>query len=209
MVPLMAGVPPSRAHDAGVTAVPPGRTDVRLVIAAVVAPAVVAAVAVLLFWLLREPPPGWDCGERPAGQPERLDRYRTGLVTLHVAAAAAAIAGLLVLSRLRALRAGRRGIGRATAIGIVAALLAAVPVGLVGGVALGAVSELLGGPQVLAVVAVTALSAAASGLAARTAAAPDEPPFDGVALFLWALLALLPGHALAVGLQGSGPWFCF
>ena len=183
---------------------------------AAAAPALAAAVAVALFWLLRTPPPNYDCGEDQVVSDATITAYRSGLVPLHVLVGIVALVGIIALSRARMVRAGRaRSLGRPTVIAVLLLVLLAVLTatdwrsGLIL-MWMGAIVVAMFGSAsatAAALVAVAALVAGGIELA-RRAGLGRRGAGLGASALAWAVLLLAPGHALVVYLQGDGPLFC-
>jgi hypothetical protein len=184
---------------------------------AVAVPLLAAAVLPLVFEVVREIPPNYDCGqEAPAGLERQVAEYREGYIPMHVIAFVAAFASLACLSVARRRRRGLPGIGNATGIA-----LALVGVFLVAGL----VSEearvglaLVVFPAIGLVIVAGMFGAEATGFLALglllglgvwlSAGARREGRLLAASTACWVLLILIPAHVLVVSEQGSGPIFC-
>ena len=171
--------------------------------ALVLVPVAVAIGVVALFWLLRDLPPNWDCGDaEPYGQRARLDAYRSGFEVLHALVALGAAVAIVRLHGERRRRAGATGFGRPAFAGLVLALALAYPLAVAGAIALSLVGNPLGA-RPAAVLGILALAAAGVHAARRA----GEGRVAGLAV-AWAILLLTPGVAFLVRLQGDGPIVC-
>ena len=174
-----------------------------------------AIVLVLLFDVVREIPPSYDCGESPAPGHD-VESYRSGFEVLHGLTLLFLVAAVAAVSVARRARSGARGIGKPTAVvlaGIGLAALAALAIPDLEMLALLALLPALPllilaaglGPQLLGLIAVAVfawLGVWAVGAVRR------EGALTQVSALCWTLLALTAGHVLIVAEQGHGPYLC-
>lgn len=181
----------------------------RLALAALVVAPLLAALAVLLFDVIREIPPQYGCGdERPNGQDAALATYRRGSVIFHATTMICAFAGLLLLMPWRRIFAheSRLRLAVTVALGIaVLALASALVYVLSILVAVGIVSVAHPlGPKATGAIAVLLLAAGTLVVASKAIA--DRWLVPGG--WLVVLFVLTSGHWLVVTVQGSGPIVC-
>lgn len=176
-----------------------------------------AALLPLLFDVMKDIPPSYDCGESAgADHDEKVASYQAGYEVLHGLALLLSLSAILALSVARKRREGAGGIGIPTICVVagvgVATLLAllfeparftAVAV-LLPAIALTLVAQPLG-PQLTGLIAAALLAWAGvrATQAARTAGLLREQ-----SALCWVLFVLTAGHALVVSQQGHGPYFC-
>ena len=181
--------------------------------------ALLALVAVpvlifVIFVVLRDSPPNWDCGDNePVGQDARLDAFRSGAIALHVGCAAVLGAAIAALSAERVHKRGRpRAVGRPTllALALVAAYIVAslivhdlfVFAGFAGFLVIGVgVEATSGGLTVLAALVVAGLLV----WGARRSRARGYL----LATVAWFELTIgLAGSLAVIYLDGNGPILC-
>jgi hypothetical protein len=192
------------------SSLPPGA---RVIAAAL--PFVLAAVAVLLFDVVREIPADYGCGEdEPLGHDAVVAAYRSGALLLHLLTLGAALGALALLSAGRGR--GPLGIGWPTLVAAAAMVLAALLVLLGTDVALFVllplilvvigIAEVAGplGPQATGALAAALLLGAA--VWARRAVVRERTL--AVRTALWALVVLTVAHLMLVYFQGDTPTFC-
>ena len=168
--------------------------------------AAIAAVVPIPFWLLRDRPENWDCGESaPPGQDAALDDFRAGAIPLHFTAA------VVLMMALWAWSARRRGAGAGlpTAWSVVAYGLY-ITVAVAWNDAYAPLAIL----SVLALIYVMPILVPGALLAALIVWVRKPSALEGVRYHLvagtgWALLLVgLPVHFDLVYLTGDGPMFC-
>ncbi len=176
-----------------------GQTERVLAVALVV---VLGGVLAALFWLGRDLPVDYDCGEtEPAGND--LDGFRRGAPFAHALAALILLGAIVYLSWRRNVRRGLDRPGQPTIIAAsVAALLIVVAVfSEEFGVLVIAVSLITSGLMYGLVVGAICLLVGAS--------TSDRVGYWLTMVGLWqAVLGGVPFHALLVYLQGNGPILC-
>ena len=176
-----------------------------------------AALLLVLFDVIRDIPPSYDCGEGPgAGHDEKVASYRVGYEVLHGLELLLSLSAVVALSGARRRRVGAQGIGIPTVcvvIGVaVVALIALlleparviVVAVLVPAIALVFVAQPLG-PQLTALIAAALL--AWMGVRA-TQAVRVAGSLRGQSALCWVVFVLTAGHALIVSQQGHGPYLC-
>jgi hypothetical protein len=197
------------------------QVDRRILVAV---PFVLAALAVLVFDVLREIPLDYGCGESaPSGHEVEVSAYRTGADVLHLAAMGSTLVALAALTDRRGL--GPFGLSWKTTFGaglvVLSALVLAHWDALEGDVA--DVVPLLGMaglPTFLVVVGIVELAGpggpvatgavAIVGLAFAAAWASSSVGSRTLALrvALWVLMILLGAHLALVYFQGDAPHLC-
>ena len=180
-----------------------GLTERRLALVLVV---LVFGILALIFWLVRDVPTQYGCGEDPPpGNARELDAFRSGAAVLHALAALALVAVIVTLS-------WRRNLRRDEALnhpGYPTIAAAALTVLLT----LAAVFDQDFGELVLAASLIT--SGIGYGMLAGAACLILGAVTNGRASYwltmagLWhAVVAGVPLHALVVYIQGHGPILC-
>jgi len=172
---------------------------------------------VLVFALLRDSPPDFDCGDpKPSGQDARVDDFRAGAIPLHLAGGAILAMALLALSRDRVRAAGKDApVGTVTAVALIAfAFYVGIslvehdlffPLFIAGFLTVGLLVVILfQNFQPLTILVAIAVVAVLAWLLRR-------PRVRGylLATLGWAeLLLVLPGSLALIYLDGRGPLLC-
>lgn len=176
-----------------------------------------AALLPLLFDVIKDIPPSYDCGESTsADHDEKVASYQGGYEVLHGLALLLSLSAIVALSVARKRRAGAGGIGIPT-MGVVAGLGVAALLALLfesarvtalavllPAIALALVAQPLG-PQLTGLIAAALLAWA--GVRATQAVRIAGSLREQSAL-CWVLFVLTAGHTLVVSQQGHGPYFC-
>ena len=176
-----------------------------------------AAFLPLLFDVIREIPPGYECGESPPVGEDVVASYRSGWEVLHGFTMLLSLVAVLALSIARKRRVGEGGAGLPTACAAAVSGIAALLSLSGSGLALpGAIAALLPasmlavlaaplGPQLTGLIAAGLIAYA--GVRA-TVATTTPGPLRGPSALCWGVFALTAGHALIVSQQGHGPYLC-
>lgn len=178
---------------------------------------VLAALLPVLFDVMKDIPPSYDCGESPgADHDQKVASYQAGYEVLHGLALLLSVSAIIGLSVARKRRRGAGGIGIPTMC-------------VVGGLGVAAVLALLFEPA-----RVTALAVLLPAIALVVVAQPLGPQLTGLiaaalvawagvratqavgiagslreqSVLCWLLFVLTAGHSLVVSQQGHGPLFC-
>lgn len=188
-----------------------GREWLPLLIAPTFAVAVLLAV---LFDVIRDIPPSYDCGESAGvDHDERVASYQGGYEVLHGLALLLSLSAVVALSVTRKRRGGAGGIGLPTmcvvaGLGVAALLFEPARVTVVAvllpAIMLVLVAQPLG-PQLTGLVAAALLAWA--GVRA-TQAVRIAGSLRTQSALCWVVLVLTAGHALVVSQQGHGPYLC-
>ena len=187
----------------------------------VIAPTfMLAAFLPVLFDVIKDIPPAWDCGEGPPlGQDHdyAVASYKSGWEVLHGFTMLLSLVAVLALSSARKRRVGEGGVGVPTGCAValfgIVALFSLSGSGLAGAGAIAALlpAIMLGflaaplGPQVTGLIAAGLIVCA--GLRATLATRVPGPLREPSAL-CWGVFVLTAGHALIVSQQGHGPYLC-
>ncbi len=176
-----------------------------------------AALLPVLFDVMKDIPPSYDCGKDPGvGHDEKVASYRGGFEVLHGLSLLLSLSAIVALSVARKRRGGAAGIGIPTMCVVaglgVAALLAlsfeparvtVVAVFLPASALLVVAYPL--GAQLTGLVA-AALLAWAGIRATQAVRIPGS--LRAQSAVCWVVFALTSGHALIVAHQGHGPLWC-
>jgi len=184
----------------------------------VIAPAfMLAAFLPVLFDVIKDIPPAWDCGESPPLGDHAVASYKSGWEVLHGFTMLLSLVAVLALSNARKRRAGEGGVGLPTVcVAAVLGILALFSLSGSGLAGAGAIAALLPaillaflaaplGPQITGLIAAALIVCAGlrATLATRVPGSLREP-----SAICWGVFVLAAGHALIVSHQGHGPYLC-